>query len=178
MEPSTHRPEYTIRRAEPGDYESVYRIFTGPKAVWGTLQVPYPSLEVWRARLAEPPEGTFMLLACVEKEVVGQLGLHTFPNQPRRRHVGHIGMAVRDDWQGRGAGTALMQAAVDLADRWLNLSRLELQVYTDNEPAIRLYKKFGFFVEGTHLRHAYRDGRFVDSYSMARLRDDVPGNRA
>lgn len=36
-------------------------------------------------------------------------------SNPRRHHVGQIGMAVRDDWQGKGAGTALMQAAVDLA---------------------------------------------------------------
>ena len=45
-------------------------------------------------------------------------------------------MMVRDDWQGKGIGTQLMQAAVDLADKWLNLSRLELGVYPDNEPAI------------------------------------------
>jgi putative acetyltransferase len=80
-------------------------------------------------------------------------------------------MAVRDDWQGKGVGSALMQAAVDLADRWLNLTRLELEVYTDNEPAIRLYKKFGFVVEGTQARFAFRDGQYVDTYSMARLRD-------
>jgi L-phenylalanine/L-methionine N-acetyltransferase len=56
-------------------------------------------------------------------------------------------MAVRDDWHGRGAGTVLMQSAVDLADKWLNLTRLELEVYTDNESVIRLYKKFGFTIE-------------------------------
>lgn len=79
-------------------------------------------------------------------------------------------MTVRDDWQGKGAGTSLMQAMVDLADKWLNLSRLELEVYTDNEPAIRLYKKFGFVVEGTLRQFAYREGEFADVYSMARLR--------
>ena len=163
--------EFTIRRAQPDDYQAVSQIFLGAKAVRGTLQLPFPSAEVWRKRLAEPPEGTFNLLACVENEVVGQLGLHTFPNHFRRRHVGQIGMAVRDDWQGKGAGTALMQAAVDLADKWLNLTRLELEVYTDNEPAIRLYKKFGFLVEGTFQRFAYRDGQFVDVYAMARLRE-------
>lgn len=159
----------TVRRAEPDDYEVVRRIYAGPKAVWGTLQLPFPSAENWRKRLAEPPEGMISLLACAENEIVGQLGLHTFPNFPRRRHVGQIGMAVRDDWQGRGAGTALMEAAVELSDRWLNLTRLELEVYTDNEPAIRLYKKFSFSIEGTLVQFAFRDGQFVDAYAMARL---------
>ena len=161
---------FTIRRAEPSDYEAVRQVFAGPKAVWGTLQLPFSSVEQWRKRLAEPPEGYFSLVACVEHEVVGQLGLHTFPNRFRRRHVGQIGMAVRDDWQGKGVGTALMEAAVDLADKWLNLTRLELEVYTDNAPAIRLYKKFGFTVEGTLAQFAFRDGQYVDSYTMARLR--------
>jgi putative acetyltransferase len=164
----------TIRGAEPGDYAAYHQILGGPKAVWGTLQLPYPSLERWRKALAEPAEGTFELVACVDSEVVGQLFLGTFPNKPRRRHAGQIGMAVRDDWQGKGVGSALMQAAVDLADRWLNLSRLELEVYTDNEPAVRLYQKFGFSVEGTLRRYAFRAGRFVDAYMMARLRQDEP----
>ena len=160
-----------IRHVEPSDYEALHKIFSGPRVVWGTLQIPFPSAEMWRKRLAEPPEGFYSLVACVDDEVIGQIGLHTFPNRPRRRHVGQIGMMVRDDWQGKGVGTALMQAAVDLADKWLNLSRLELEVYTDNEPAVRLYKKFGFKIEGTAVQHALRDGQYVDSYLMARLRD-------
>ncbi len=162
-----------VRHIEPGDFEAVQQIYTGPKAVWGTLQLPFPSAEMWRKRLAEPPEGLYSLVACAEDEVIGHLGLHTFPNRPRRRHAGGIGMVVRDDWQGKGAGTALMQAAVDLADKWLNLSRLELEVFVDNEPAIRLYKKFGFTIEGTLVRYAFRDGQFVDTYIMARLRAQV-----
>jgi putative acetyltransferase len=173
MDTTSDRVTFIIRRAQPNDYEAVSRIFEGEKAFSGTLQLPFPSADVWHKRLAEPPEGSFNLLACVENEVVGQLGLHTLPNNPRRRHVGQIGMAVRDDWQGKGAGSALMQAAIVLADKWLNLSRLELEVYTDNEAAIRLYKKFDFNIEGTLVRFAYRDGQFVDAYTMARLRDDI-----
>lgn len=163
---------FTVRRAEPEDFEAVRQIFARPRAVWGTLQLPFPSAELWRKRLAEPPEGTFNLVACAGDQVVGQLGLHTFPLNPRRRHVGQIGMAVRDDWQGKGAGTALMQAAIDLADKWLNLSRLELEVYTDNEPAVRLYRKFGFVIEGTLVGYAFREGRFADCYTMARHRPE------
>jgi putative acetyltransferase len=159
-----------IRRTEPSDYDAVRSVFAGPKAIWGTLQLPFPSSEQWRKRLAELDESLFSLVACVDNEVIGQLGLHTFPHRPRRRHVGQLGMAVRDDRHGQGAGTALVQAAVDLADKWLNLERLELEVYTDNEPAIRLYKKFGFVIEGTLVRFAFRDGQYVDAYMMARVR--------
>jgi len=105
----------------------------------------------------------------VEGEVVGNLGLETFPNRPRIRHSGTIGTAVRDDWQGKGVGTELMRAATDLADNWLNLSRIGLTVYTDNAAGIALYEKFGFRIEGTHRRYAFRDGGFVDAYSMARI---------
>ena len=162
--------EITVRRTEPDDYKALHRIFSGPRAVAGTLQMPLPSAETWRERLAEPPEGLYSLVACVEDEVVGNLSLHTSPTRWRMRHVGSIGMAVRDDWQGKGVGTALMEAALDLANNWLNLTRIELSVYVDNAAAIALYEKFGFEVEGTHRSLAFRDGEYVDAFSMARLK--------
>src|SRR6185295_15733349 len=88
---------------------------------------------------------------------------------PRRRHVGDVGMAVRDDRQRRGVGTALMHAAIELADGWLNYQRLELTVYTDNLAALHLYRRFGFTIEGTCRAYAFRDGMYVDAYAMARL---------
>ncbi len=159
-----------IRRREPSDYEAIHRIMSGPRAQWGTLQLPYPSVEMWRKRIADPPDGSYGLVACVDGEIVGELSLFGFPNRPRRSHAGQLGMAVRDDFQGRGIGTALMAAAVDLADNWLQLQRLELEVYTDNQPAVRLYQKFGFVIEGTLVRYAFRAGEYVDAYTMARLR--------
>jgi putative acetyltransferase len=58
---------------------------------------------------------------------------------------------VRDDWHGQGVGTALIEAAIDLADNWRNLTRLELRVFTDNAPAIHLYEKVGFEIEGRFI---------------------------
>jgi putative acetyltransferase len=81
-------------------------------------------------------------------------------------------MAVHDDYHGRGVGTALMVACLDLADNWLNLHRVDLDVYVDNEPALRLYKKFGFVIEGRLVDYAFRDGAYVDVYMMARLRKE------
>ena len=71
-----------------------------------------------------------------------------------------------------GNSSAYLQAAVDLADQWLNLRRLELEVYADNAPALRLYQKFGFVIEGTAVQFAYRAGQYVDARLMARLKPD------
>ena len=127
--------EVSVRHAEPDDYEALHKIFSGPRVIEGTLQLPLPSAEMWRKRLSEKPESLYALVACADGEVVGDLGLETYPTRWRRRHVGEIGMAVRDDWQGKGVGTVLMEAALDLADNWLNLTRIELSVYTDNASA-------------------------------------------
>lgn len=161
---------YHIRRVEPDDYKQVHQIFKQPGVVAGTLQVPFPSLEMWRQRLNDDSTGRYSLVICVGQEVVGYLGLFMETGSPRRRHVGGLGMAIADDWQGKGAGSALLGAAIDLADNWLNLLRLELTVYTDNASAIALYKKFGFESEGIRKADAYQNGKFVDCLAMARVR--------
>ena len=79
-------------------------------------------------------------------------------------------MAVRDDWRRQGVGTKLMEAALDLADNWLGLTRLDLRVFAANEAALGLYRKFGFEVEGTHRRFALRAGEYADALAMARLK--------
>lgn len=163
-------PNIVIRHSEVSDAEAIHRINTAPKAIWGTLQVPYTSVEKYRKRIAERPEGRYHLLAVVDDEPVGNLGLGVMINNPRRSHVGEIGMSVRDDWHGKGVGTALMQGAINLADQWLNLKRLELTVYTDNPAALALYKKFGFEQEGILRAYAFRNGEYVDAYTMARVR--------
>ncbi len=77
---------------------------------------------------------------------------------------------MHDAYAGRGVGTALMAAMIDLADRWLNLKRLQLQVWVDNAPAIALYEKFGFEREGVLRAEGFRDGAYVDALAMARVR--------
>ncbi len=73
------------------------------------------------------------------------------------------------------SGPRCWRRAIDIADNWLNYHRLRLEVYTDNAAAIALYRKFGFEIEGTLREDAFRDGRYVDAYTMGRLR---PGAQA
>ncbi|MGL5812666.1 MAG: GNAT family N-acetyltransferase [Aeromonas sp.] len=159
--------EIRIRQVEVGDAQGLRDLYAMPRAQAGTLQMPYPTLAMWQQRLAE--RSGYGLVAMVDELLVGDLRLWLEAN-PRRRHVASFGMGVRDDWAGRGVGSALLGAAVDLADNWLNLQRLELTVYSDNAAAIALYRKHGFVEEGRSPAYAFREGRFVDALHMGRVR--------
>ena len=78
-------------------------------------------------------------------------------------------MSVHDDFQGQRIGGELVAAMIDLAENWLNIRRIELHVYTNNDQVIGLNKKFGFEIEGTHRAFAFREGQYGDAYSMAGL---------
>jgi L-phenylalanine/L-methionine N-acetyltransferase len=163
--------EYGHHHTQSGTFgrRSYLEVLHRSKAIRNTLQLPYRSLESVRELLNKSGDGDHILVAVIGGEVVGLIGLHT-SSKPRVNHRAEIGMLVRDDWQGKGVGTAMMQAVIDLADRWLNLTRIELTVFTDNESAIALYRKFGFEIEGTLRKYAFRDGEFVDAHAMARVK--------
>jgi putative acetyltransferase len=160
----------TIRHAEPSDYEAVRDIMAQPRALAGTLQLPLPSADMWKKRFSEWQPGDHILVAEVDGKVVGNLGLHPFAKAARRKHVYALGLVVHDDHHGKGVGSALLAAAIDLADNWLQAKRIELTVYTDNAAALALYGKSGFEIEGTHKAYAFRNGAYVDAYTMARIR--------
>lgn len=89
-----------------------------------------------------------------------------------RAHSGFIAVMVDRHLQQRGIGGKLLSRITDCADNELGLHRLELLVLTDNEQAIKLYKRHGFQVEATKHHAAVVRGRFADEYLMGRLRSE------
>jgi len=162
-------PGLVIRAREPDDWRDLAALMEQPKVRWGTLRLPYVSHHEYRKWIENPADGSTGIVAVLDGRLAGSADVTRYKG--RRSHAGVIGLCVHDDRHGRGIGTALMAALVDVADNWLNLKRLELTVYVDNAPAIRVYEKFGFTVEGTRRMDAFRDGAFADSLLMARIRD-------
>jgi putative acetyltransferase len=157
-----------IRRARVEDAEAVTAAFGNDLVARQTLQVPYQSLTKWRTRLGADDQNV-ILVAEIEGKVVGNLGIH--PEIGRRRsHAANFGMSIDPAFWRQGVGAALMAAMIDLADNWMNLSRLELTVFASNEAAIALYRKFGFEEEGRLRNYAFQDGGYVDALTMARLK--------
>lgn len=162
----------TVRRASVQDAAAYARIMGDSSVYPGLMQMPYTNEELWRSRLVEtgaPGKTDLLLVAELDRAVVGTAGLHPAGASQRRRHAWTLGISVVADAQGRGVGSALMQAMCDYADRWVGALRLELTVYTDNTRAMGLYKKFGFEIEGTMRGYAMRDGQFTDTHAMVRF---------
>ncbi|AHM71475.1 GNAT family N-acetyltransferase [Yersinia hibernica] len=158
-----------IRHVEPTDYPALQQLFAHPLVYRDTLQLPLPSLDMWAKKIKDIPPGMHNLVACIDENIVGQLTVEA-NQRARRRHVATFGIAVDASFYRKGVGSALMAAMIDLCDNWLNIQRIELTVFIDNQAAIALYRKFGFDIEGTSPRYAFRDGKFVDAHHMGRIK--------
>jgi putative acetyltransferase len=162
------RSALVIRPLEADDCAELARLTQMPGFRYGTLRPPYPTIASVRKRFDQLGPEDLFLGAFLDERLVGNAGLHRMAG--RRRHVAAIGMGVADDMNGKGIGTALLEALIEAADKWLDIHRLELTVFADNERAIALYERYGFEREGLLRDYAYRDGRYADVITMARLR--------
>jgi RimJ/RimL family protein N-acetyltransferase len=113
-------------------------------------------------------ENSIYLVAEVGDQIVGNLDCRGGHRQSTR-HCAILGMSVAKDWRGRGVGNLLLQHAVQWGRENPLVTRIELDVFVENSAAIRLYRKYGFAIEGLRRKAIYRDGRYHDDFCMALL---------
>lgn len=157
-----------IRAPEPGDVPALTVLANLPGVRAGTARLPFTGEETMRRRLFEGGPNFHPAVGLVAEEPVAVASL--LRGQGRRAHSGEVFLMVHDDHWGRGVGRAMLAAMLDLADGWLGLQRLHLEVYADNARARRLYERAGFEVEGRLRADTLRGGVLVDSLVMGRLR--------
>jgi len=86
--------------------------------------------------------------------------------------IAELGMFVVGGHRGGGVGRALLEAVIDWA-RAAGAHKLSLAAWPTNHPAIGLYARYGFRVEGTRRRHyRRRSGALWDSVVMGLVLDD------
>ena len=166
-----------IRRATPEDAEAFARVIAEVAAEerWIGTQPPV-DVDAYAERLRGRMRDEDDVLWVLEEEdgrVIGTLGLHP----THAVGVMSLGMCIVHDARGRGRGRLLMDTAlVHALDA--DLHKLELEVWPDNERAIRLYESYGFEIEGERrLHYRRRDGTLRSSLIMARLFVDEDQSR-
>ena len=104
----------------------------------------------------------------VDGRVVGFAGLHV--RDGKRRHTAWLGIAVHDEFAGRGVGRALMTALARARRQAGSASsRVDLEADASNERAIAMYRQFGFVEEGRQKKAYFGDGAYTDAVLMARM---------
>lgn len=162
--------EYIIRPSEPCDAAGLAALRRLRGVFETTLGLPSSRTTDSEAYLDSLGDEDYHFVAVAEDgTIIGAVGLMVRAN-PRTRHVGSIGIFVHTDWQNKGVGTALMETVLDLADNWLMLVRVELEVFADNVWARHLYEKMGFELEGRRRMAVIQNGAYIDELMLSRLR--------
>jgi UDP-4-amino-4,6-dideoxy-N-acetyl-beta-L-altrosamine N-acetyltransferase len=81
-------------------------------------------------------------------------------------------MIGEDDYRGRGVGKIAMDWLIDYGFKKLKLHKINLGVIADNIPAVKLYKKLGFKIEGTMIDEVRYKNKYYNFYSMALFEKD------
>ncbi|KRQ87797.1 Spermidine N(1)-acetyltransferase [Caloramator mitchellensis] len=110
------------------------------------------------------------IVAVADGKIIGAL---SFSGGGRKRlaHTGEFGVSVLKEYWGKGIGQELIKYLIDWAKETKIIRKINLRTRSDNERAVRLYKKLGFEEEGLIRRDFMIDGKFYDSLMMGMLID-------
>ena len=163
-----------LRPLEQEDAEAIVRWFND-QDVARTLRMWKPMTKGAEAHYLEEvarSEHDVVLGICLRDgdRFVGVTGLHGFELKNRSAMFGIL-VGEKDLW-GKGYGTEATSLIVGVGFGTMNLNRIWLEVFSENERGIRAYEKVGFKREGTLRQTDYREGRWHDSLVMGMLRDE------
>jgi [ribosomal protein S5]-alanine N-acetyltransferase len=172
-------PGFRIRSWRRGDEPSLAR-HADSERLWRNVrdQFPHPytlaDAEAWvaRASVAEP-ETQFAIE--VDGEAAGGIGL--FLQEDVARYSAELGYWLGEAHWGRGIMTAAVREFTEHAFRTFDLCRIYAIVFEWNPASRRVLEKAGYRLEGQMRRAAVKEGRVLDQFLYATVRD-LTGDRA
>lgn len=100
-----------------------------------------------------------LLLAVYKDTVVGYGQITSCLNREKMKHKCDLDISILKRYWNLGIGTSLMNSLI-VFSRFAGYEQINLSVASDNERAIRLYKKLGFQITGKEvhaMKHSYGD---------------------
>jgi RimJ/RimL family protein N-acetyltransferase len=117
------------------------------------------------ARLESDPKA-ILISAIVDQNIVATAGFNPVASYEKYRHRAEFGISVKKSYWGMGIGSVLLAAIIESA-KTVGFEQLELEVVTNNDRAVTLYKKHGFQIYGTRKNSfRYRSGAYASEHLM------------
>ncbi len=155
-----------IGRAHLAGFHAIVDSVAKERRYLAMLEAP-PFTRTRRLVLDSLRAGAVHVVAVANGEVLGWCDLRP-KAAPTLRHSAVLGMGIVAAYRGQGIGSRMLAATLELALA-RGIRRAELNVRSDNAPAIALYRRFGFVEEGTCRNYMCVDGVDYDALLMARL---------
>ena len=166
----TKSTDILIRDAHKDDMARVTDIY-GHHVLHGLAsfeEIP-PTLDEMTARLdAIGAAGYPYIVAQIGDEIVGYAYVGAYRSRPAYRYSVENSGYIDPDMTGRGIGSALLQATIEVCEgRDYNLM-IAIIGDSDNEASIALHTRHGFSLVGTLKDVGFKHNRWVDSVIMQR----------
>ena len=148
----------------------LYCIRAGPLTMPLTTMVPYTldDARAWIAlALSQSPQSHFAI--ALDDEAIGGIGLT--PRDDVHRRSAEIGYWLGEAHWGRGIATAAVRAFTPWALEAYDLLRLDAYVFAGHDSSARVLEKAGYSREGVLRQAAVKQGRVLDIWLYAFLRD-------
>lgn len=149
--------EALIRNADAPDGAAVYENFNQTHAETDYL-LSYPDENSYdpeqEARFLEEKTQSgneIELVALVDGKVAGTAGIEAVGKKYKLMHRAEFGISILRDYWGLGLGRALARACIGCAKE-AGYEQLELNVVSENERAVSLYRSLGFEEYGRNPR--------------------------
>jgi hypothetical protein len=87
----------------------------------------------------------------------------------KNRHIAFLGITILKGFRRIGVGTAMMNYLSEWAKKQEELEKISLTVFSTNKPAISLYRKLGFEIEGISKKQYKIEGKYIDEIIMGKF---------
>lgn len=105
----------------------------------------------------------------IDKNIAGRIGIHRINRQNK---IGEIGYWLASGLQGRGIITKCCKALISHGFTALNLNRIEIKCALENEKSRAIAEKLQFKQEGILKQAEWLNGKFIDLYLYALLKEN------
>jgi RimJ/RimL family protein N-acetyltransferase len=155
-----------LRAVEPTDWQSFFDWNQDSEAARGMYYIPFPgsqeSVKRWAEKQAtqEPDDDKFFFVVeTLGGEIVGSLNAHSC--EPHHGTFAY-GIGIRRSHQHRGYASEAILLLLRYFFLELRYQKATVEVYSFNDPSVRLHERLGFQLEGRLRRMIFTRGRHFD----------------